>query len=58
MDAGKSAADLLHIVTAERFVAVPLSLIGTTWTLAPHVRGFAAAALPGIQSWQGTWLAA
>ena len=55
-DAGKSAADLLHVVTAERFTAVPLSLVGTAWTIAPKLRGFVASPVPGAQSWQGTWL--
>lgn len=55
-DAVKLAADLLHEVTAERFVAVPLALVGTGWLVAPAVRGFAAAPVPGAQSWAGIWL--
>lgn len=56
-DAGRFAADLLHVVTAERFVIVPLSLVATSWLVAPYLRGFVAAPFAGAQTWQGTWLA-
>ncbi len=54
--ARRIAADLVNVVVAERFTAVPLASLRTQWLVSPRVRGFEAAALGGDQRWHGVWL--
>ncbi|HET7487062.1 MAG TPA: ABC transporter substrate-binding protein [Acidimicrobiales bacterium] len=56
-DVEESTADLLHLVTAVRYVAVPLSLSGTAWFVSPRIRGFVPSPVPGAQAWHTVFLA-
>ncbi len=50
------AADIVNVVVAERFTAVPLASLRNEWLVSPRVRGFEAAALGGDQRWDSVWL--
>lgn len=52
------AAELMHVVTAERMVAVPLASLARVWLVPAKVVGFEAAAVPGAQRWDDLWIAA
>jgi len=52
----RSAADIMNVVVAERFTAVPLASLRTEWLASPRVRGFEPAALGGDQRWDSVWL--
>ncbi len=54
--ARRAAADLMNIVVAKRFTAVPLASVRTEWLVSPRVRGFEPAALGGDQRWDSVWL--
>jgi peptide/nickel transport system substrate-binding protein len=54
--ARRAAADLINVVVAERFTAVPLASVRTVWLASPRVRGFEPAALGGDQRWNSVWL--
>ncbi|HEX3620688.1 MAG TPA: ABC transporter substrate-binding protein [Acidimicrobiales bacterium] len=54
--ARRSAADIMQIVTDERFTAVPLASLRTEWLTSPRVRGFQPAADGGAQHWEGVYL--
>jgi len=54
--ARRAAAELMNVVVAERFTAVPLASLRTQWLISPRVRGFEAAALGGDQRWESVWL--
>ena len=54
--ARRGAADIMNVVVAERFTAVPLASIRTEWLASPRVRGFEPAALGGDQRWDSVWL--
>ena len=54
--ARRTAADIMQIVTAERFTAVSIAALRTEWLVSPRVRGFDPAALPGDQRWDGVFL--
>jgi peptide/nickel transport system substrate-binding protein len=54
--ARRVAADLVNVVVAERFTAVPLASLRTEWLASPRVRGFEPAALGGDQRWDTVWL--
>jgi peptide/nickel transport system substrate-binding protein len=54
--ARRAAADLMNVVVAERFTAVPLASLRTEWLVSPRVRGFEPAALGGAQEWDTVWL--
>ena len=50
------AADIVNVVVAERFTAIPLASLRNEWLVSPRVRGFEAAALYGDQRWDSVWL--
>jgi peptide/nickel transport system substrate-binding protein len=52
------ASDIVNVVVAERFTAVPLASLRSEWLVSPRVRGFEAAALGGDQRWDSVWLTA
>ncbi|HEX6597273.1 MAG TPA: ABC transporter substrate-binding protein [Acidimicrobiales bacterium] len=54
--ARRIAAELINVVVAERFTAVPLASLRTEWLISPRVRGFEPAALGGDQRWESVWL--
>ncbi|MFP5318373.1 MAG: ABC transporter substrate-binding protein [Acidimicrobiia bacterium] len=54
--ARRVAAELMNVVVAERFTAVPLASLRTEWLISPRVRGFEPAALGGDQRWESVWL--
>ncbi|MFN2504677.1 MAG: ABC transporter substrate-binding protein [Acidimicrobiales bacterium] len=54
--ARRLAADIMNVVVAERFTAVPLASLRTQWLVSPRVRGFEPAALGGDQRWDSVWL--
>ncbi|MDQ4098385.1 MAG: ABC transporter substrate-binding protein [Actinomycetota bacterium] len=54
--ARRAAADIMNVVVAERFTAVPLASLRTEWLVSPRIRGFEAAALGGDQRWDSVWL--
>jgi peptide/nickel transport system substrate-binding protein len=54
--ARRAAADIMNVVIAERFTAVPLAALRTEWLASPRVRGFEPAALGGDQRWDSVWL--
>jgi ABC-type transport system substrate-binding protein len=54
--ARRDAADLMNVVVAQRFTAVPLASLRTEWLVSPRVRGFEPAALGGGQRWDTVWL--
>jgi peptide/nickel transport system substrate-binding protein len=54
--ARRSAADIIQVVTAERFTAVSLASLRTEWLISPRVRGFEPAVLGGNQHWEDVFL--
>jgi peptide/nickel transport system substrate-binding protein len=54
--ARRAAADIMNVVVAKRFTAVPLASLRTEWLISPRVRGFDPAALGGAQDWGSVWL--
>ncbi len=54
--ARRTAADIIQVVTAERFTAISLASLRTQWLISPRVRGFDPAVLPGAQRWEGVFL--
>jgi peptide/nickel transport system substrate-binding protein len=54
--ARRAAADIMNVVVAKRFTAVPLASLRTEWLISPRVRGFEPAALGGDQDWDSVWL--
>ena len=54
--ARRTAADIVQVVTAERFTAISLSSLRTVWLISPRVRGFDPAVLAGAQRWDGVFL--
>jgi peptide/nickel transport system substrate-binding protein len=54
--ARRTAADIMHVVTAERFTAVSLAALRTEWLISPRVRGFDPAVLTGAQRWETVFL--
>ncbi|HVL29034.1 MAG TPA: ABC transporter substrate-binding protein [Acidimicrobiales bacterium] len=54
--ARRVAAELMNVVVAERFTAVPLASLRNEWLISPRVRGFEPAALGGDQRWESVWL--
>jgi len=54
--ARRAAADIMQVVTTERFTAVSLAALKTEWLVSPRVRGFEPAVLPGDQHWEGVYL--
>jgi len=56
--ARRGAADIMEVVTAERFTAISLASLRTEWLISPRVRGFEPAVLPGDQHWEAVFLTA
>ena len=54
--ARRTAADIMQVVTAERFTAISLASLRTEWLISPRVRGFDPAVLTGAQRWEGVFL--
>ncbi len=54
--ARRTAADIMQVVTAERFTAISLASLRTEWLISPRVRGFDPAVLAGAQRWEGVFL--
>ena len=54
--ARRTAAEIMQVVTAERFTAVSIASLRTEWLISPRVRGFDPAVLPGAQRWEGVFL--
>ena len=54
--ARRTAADIMQVVTAERFTAISLSSLRTEWLVSPRVRGFDPAVLTGAQRWETVFL--
>ncbi len=54
--ARRTAADIMQVVTAERFTAVSIASLRTEWLISPRVRGFDPAVLAGDQRWEGVYL--
>jgi len=54
--ARRTAADIMQVVTAERFTAVAIASLRTEWLISPRVRGFDPAVLTGDQRWEGVFL--
>ena len=54
--ARRTAADIMQVVTAERFTAVSIASLRTEWLISPRVRGFDPAVLAGDQRWQAVYL--
>jgi peptide/nickel transport system substrate-binding protein len=54
--ARRTAADIIQVVTAERFTAVSIAALRTEWLISPRVRGFEPAELTGNQRWDGVFL--
>lgn len=54
--ARRHAAELMHVVTAERVVAVPLATLRSVWLVSPRLQGFDPSPLPGAQRWDGVSL--
>ena len=54
--ARRTAADIMQVVTAERFTAISLAALRTEWLISPRVRGFEPAVLTGDQRWEGVFL--
>jgi len=54
--ARRTAADIMQVVTAERFTAVSIASLRTEWLISPRVRGFDPAVLTGHQRWDGVFL--
>ncbi|MDQ4071171.1 MAG: ABC transporter substrate-binding protein [Actinomycetota bacterium] len=56
--ARRLAADIMQVVTVERFTAISLASLRTEWQVSPRVRGFDPAVLPGAQRWEAVFLTA
>lgn len=54
--ARRTAADIMQVVTAERFTAVSIASLRTQWLISPRVRGFDPAVLTGDQRWDTVFL--
>lgn len=54
--ARRTAADIMQVVTAERFTAISIAALRTEWLVSPRVRGFDPAALAGDQRWESVFL--
>jgi len=54
--ARRTAADIMQVVTAERFTAISLAALRTEWLVSPRVRGFQPEVLTGNQRWDGVYL--
>ena len=54
--ARRTAADIMQVVTAERFTAVSIASLRTEWLISPRVRGFDPAVLAGDQRWDTVYL--
>ena len=54
--ARRDAADIMQVVTAERFTAISIASLKTEWLVSPRVRGFEPAALGGDQHWENVFL--
>ena len=54
--ARRTAADIMHVVTAERITAISIASLRTEWLVSPRVRGFEPAALAGNQRWGSVFL--
>jgi peptide/nickel transport system substrate-binding protein len=54
--ARRTAADIMQVVTAERFTAVSIASLRTEWLISPRVRGFDPAVLAGDQRWEDVYL--
>ena len=54
--ARRTAADIMQVVTAERFTAVSIASLRTEWLISPRVRGFDPAVLTGDQRWNAVFL--
>ncbi len=54
--ARRTAADIMQVVTAERFTAVSIASLRTEWLISPRVRGFDPAVLTGDQRWDTVFL--
>ena len=54
--ARRAAADIMQVVTAERFTAISLASLRTEWLVSPRVRGFEPAVLTGAQRWESVFL--
>lgn len=54
--ARRTAADLMQVVTAERFTAISIASLRTEWLISPRVRGFEPEVLPGDQRWESVFL--
>ena len=54
--ARRTAADIMQVVTAERFTAISIAALRTEWLVSPRVRGFDPAVLTGDQRWESVYL--
>ena len=54
--ARRLAADLVNVVVAERFTAVPLATLRAEWLVSQRVRSFEPSPLGGDQRWESVWL--
>ena len=54
--ARRTAADIMQVVTAERFTAISIASLRTEWLISPRVRGFEPAVLTGDQRWDSVFL--
>ncbi|HEV2759180.1 MAG TPA: ABC transporter substrate-binding protein [Acidimicrobiales bacterium] len=54
--ARRTAADIMQVVTAERFTAISIASLRTEWLISPRVRGFDPAVLTGDQRWDTVFL--
>lgn len=54
--ARRSAADIMQVVVAERYTAIPIASLKTEWLISPRIRGFEPATLGGVQHWETVYL--
>ena len=54
--ARRVAADIMNVVVAERYTAVPLASLRSQWLVSPRVRGFEPSPVGGDQRWESVWL--
>jgi peptide/nickel transport system substrate-binding protein len=54
--ARRTAADIMQVVIAERYTAIPIASLKTEWLISPRVRGFEPAILGGDQRWEDVYL--
>jgi peptide/nickel transport system substrate-binding protein len=54
--ARRTAADIMQVVTAERFTAISIAALRTEWLISPRVRGFEPEVLTGDQRWESVFL--